>query len=211
MRSEFECMLREHERATGFLELPSHVSGRFALSGSEISGEAPLVGQTVSHYEIQAKLGEGGMGIVYRAFDTQLFRPVALKVLSPTALADPESNTRLLREARAASALNHPHIAHVYEIGEAGNVRFIVMEHIEGRTLAATIREAPLDFARVLDFTLQAADAMAEAHEHGIIHRDLKPSNIMITPRGQLKILDFGLAKVHSSQRDEQRDFADPS
>src|SRR6266516_7165430 len=151
------------------------------------------------------------MGIVYRAFDTHLLRPVALKVLSPTALADPEGNTRLLREARAASALNHPHIAHVYEVGEAGGVRFIVMEHIEGRTLATMIREAPLDFARVLDFTLQAADAMAEAHEHGIIHRDLKPSNIMITPRGQLKILDFGLAKVHRQQRDEQRDFADPS
>src|SRR6266566_4949496 len=139
----------------------------------------------------------------HRAFYTQLLRPVAVKVLSPTALADPESNTRLLREARAASALNHPHIAHVYEIGEAGNVRFIVMEHIEGRTLAATIREAPLDFARVLDFGLQAADAMAEAHEHGIIHRDVKPSNIMITMRGPLKILDFGLAKVDSKPRDE--------
>src|SRR5439155_7482326 len=102
-------------------------------------------------------------------------------------------------------------IAHVYEVGEAGNVRFIVMEHIEGRTLAATIREAPLDFTRVLEFALQAADAMAEAHEHGIIHRDLKPSNIMITPRGQLKILDCVLVKVHPQQADEQRDFADPS
>src|SRR6266571_5955222 len=211
LRSEVERLLAEHERASGFLEPPSHGS-RFALSGSEISGtEAPLTGQNLSHYEILAKLGEGGMGIVYRAFDTQLLRPVALKVLSPAALADPESNTRLLREARAASALNHPHIAHVYEVGEAGGVRFIVMEHIEGRTLATMIREAPLDFARVLDFTLQAADAMAEAHEHGIIHRDLKPSNIMITPRGQLKILDFGLAKVHQQQADEQRDFADPS
>ncbi len=211
LRSEVERLLAEHERASGFLKPPSHGS-RFALSGSEISGtEAPLTGQNLSHYEILAKLGEGGMGIVYRAFDTQLLRPVALKVLSPAALADPESNTRLLREARAASALNHPRIAHVYEVGEAGGVRFIVMEHIEGRTLATMIREAPLDFARVLDFTLQAADAMAEAHEHGIIHRDLKPSNIMITPRGQLKILDFGLAKVHRQQRDEQRDFADPS
>src|SRR6266566_890992 len=147
----------------------------------------------------------------HRAFYTQLLRPVAVKVLSPTALADPESNRRFLREARAASALNHSHIAHVYEIGEANGVCFIVMEHIEGRTLAAMIREAPLDLTRVLEFALQAADAMAEAHEHGIIHRDLKPSNIMITPRGQLKILDFGLAKVHRQQRDEQRDFADPS
>src|SRR6266566_6475019 len=147
----------------------------------------------------------------HRAFYTQLLRPVAVKVLSPTALADPESNRRFLREARAASALNHSHIAHVYEIGEAGNVRFIVMEHIEGRTLAAMIREAPLDLTRVLDLGLQAAEAMAEAHEHGVIHRDLKPSNIMITPRGQLKILDFGLAKVHPLQPDEQQDVADPS
>src|SRR5438876_2094420 len=212
IRSEVERLLAAHESASAFLEPPSHGSDRFALSGSQISGtEAPLTGQKISHYEIVAKLGEGGMGIVYRAFDTQLLRPVALKVLSPTALADPESNMRLLREARAASALNHPHIAHVYEVGEAGGVRFIVMEHIEGRTLATMIREAPMDFVRVLDLGLQAAEAMAEAHEHGIIHRDLKPSNIMITPRGQLKILDFGLAKVHSQQADEQRDFADPS
>ncbi len=211
IRSEVERLLAEHERASGFLEPPSSDGDRFALSGSQSGGtEAPLIGQKISHYEIVAKLGEGGMGIVYRAFDTHLLRPVALKVLSHSALADPESNSRFLREARIASALNHSHIAHVYEIGEAGNVRFIVMEHIEGRTLAAMIREAPLDLTRVLEFALQAADAMAEAHEHGIIHRDLKPSNIMITPRGQLKILDFGLAKVHQ-QQSEQRDFADPS
>src|SRR5438552_14186054 len=182
IRSEVERLLAEHERASGFLDRPSH-GNAFALSGSQISGtEAPLTGQKISHYEIVAKLGEGGMGIVYRAFDTHLLRPVALKVLSHSALADPESNSRFLREARIASALNHSHIAHVYEIGEAGNVRFIVMEHIEGRTLAAMIREAPLDFTRVLEFALQAADAMAEAHEHGITHRGLKPSNIMLPP-----------------------------
>src|SRR5437870_5617642 len=205
IRSEVERLLADHERASGFLEPPSHGSGRFALSGSQISGtEAELTGQNISHYQILAKLGEGGMGIVYRAFDSQLLRPVAVKVLSHTALADPESNRRFLREARAASALNHPNIAHVYEVGEAGSMRFIVMEHIEGRTLAATIREGPLDFNRVLDFGLQAADAMAEAHEHGVIHRDIKPSNMMITPRRQLKILDFGLAKVHSSHRTDE-------
>ncbi len=208
LRREVERLLAEHERASGFLEPPSSGGGRFALSGSQNTiPEAPLIGQKISHYEIVAKLGEGGMGVVYRALDTQLLRPVAVKVLSHGAHADPESNRRFLREARAASALNHPNIAHVYEAGEVDNTRFIVMEHIDGRTLAAAIREGPLDFDRVLDFALQAADAMAEAHEHGIIHRDLKPSNIMITPRGQLKILDFGLAKVHPLQPDG----ADPS
>jgi len=153
IRSEVERLLADHERASGFLEPPSHGSGRFALSGSQISGtEAELTGQNISHYQILAKLGEGGMGIVYRAFDRQLLRPVAVKVLSHTALADPESNRRFLREARAASALNHPNIAHVYEVAEAGSMRFIVMEHIEGRTLTATIREGPLDFNRVLSF-----------------------------------------------------------
>ena len=211
IRSEVERLLAEHERASGFLDRPSH-GNAFALSGSQISGtEAPLTGQKISHYEILAKLGEGGMGIVYRAFDTQLLRPVALKVLSHNALADPESNRRFLREARTASALNHPNIAHVYEVGEADGTRFIVMEHIEGRTLAATIRDLPLDFARVLELGLQAADALAEAHEHGIIHRDVKPSNIMITPRGQLKILDFGLAKVRSKQPDQERGLTDSS
>src|SRR5881296_1013302 len=150
IRNEVERLLAEDERASGFLEPPSSGGDRFALSGSQSSGtEAPLIGQKISHYEIVAKLGEGGMGVVYRAFDTQLLRPVALKVLSHTALADPENNRRFLREARAASALNHPNIAHIYEVGEAGSVRFIVMEYIEGQTLAATIREAPLDFARV--------------------------------------------------------------
>jgi len=212
IRSEVERLLAAHESASAFLEPPSHGSDRFALSGSQISGtEAPLTGQKISHYEIVAKLGEGGMGIVYRAFDTQLLRPVALKVLSHNALADPESNRRFLREARAASALNHPNIAHVYEVGEADGTRFIVMEHIEGRTLAATIREGPLDFARVLDLGVQAADALAEAHERGIIHRDVKPSNVMITPRGQLKILDFGLAKINSKPAHQEASFIDRS
>src|SRR5437867_12074440 len=131
IRSEVERLLDEHERASGFLEPPSHGGDRFALSVSQISGtEAPLTGQTLSHYQILAKLGEGGMGIVYRAFDTQLLRPVAVKVLSPTALADPDSNRRFLREARTASALNHSHIAHVYEIGEADGLCFLLMEHI---------------------------------------------------------------------------------
>ena len=197
IRNEVERLLAEHERASAFMDPPQPDEDRFALSGSQsVRTEARLIGQTISHYQILAKLGEGGMGIVYRAFDTQLLRPVAFKVLRHSAVADPESNRRFLREARAASALNHPNIAHVYEAGEAGDTPFIVMEHIDGRTLRSVLRDPPLDFARVLDLCLQSADAIAEAHEHGIIHRDIKPSNIMITPRDQLKILDFGLAKV---------------
>src|SRR5438094_29323 len=197
IRNEVERLLAEHERASAFMDPPPPDEDRFALSGSQsVRTEARLIGQTISHYQILAKLGEGGMGIVYRAFDTQLLRPVAFKVLRHSSVADPESNRRFLREARAASALNHPNIAHVYEAGEAGDTPFIVMEHIDGRTLRSVLRDPPLDFARVLDFGLQSADAIAEAHERGIVHRDIKPSNIMITQRDQLKILDFGLAQV---------------
>jgi serine/threonine protein kinase/Flp pilus assembly protein TadD len=160
---------------------------------------APLhmVGRTLSHYQIVSLLGVGGMGEVYRARDTRLDRTVALKVLPSEVAADQQRMRRFVGEAKAASALNHPSVAHIYEIGEAEGVSFIAMEYVEGQTLSAKIGDRPLEVAEVIEIGIQAADALDEAHSKGITHRDLKPANIMVTPRGQVKVLDFGLAKIN--------------
>jgi len=151
-------------------------------------------GDTVAHYRIDDRLGEGGMGVVYRAYDTRLHREVALKVLPPEHLADSEYRQRLMQEARAASALNHPNIVTVYEIGSEGGVDFIAMEYVEGPSLAHAIPAKGLPLARGLDNAIQIAAALAKAHAAGIIHRDLKPANIMLSGDGHIKLLDFGLA-----------------
>ncbi len=151
-------------------------------------------GRRLGHYEIQARLGVGGMGTVYQALDTRLHRLVALKVLSPDQWEGTSGRGRLMREAQAASALNHPNIVTVYEIGHEAGVDFIAMECIEGKTLGHAARRPPLREA--LAVAIQIADALAAAHAAGIVHRDLKPANIMVTDRGLVKILDFGIAKV---------------
>ncbi|HEX5422706.1 MAG TPA: protein kinase [Candidatus Acidoferrales bacterium] len=151
--------------------------------------------QLVSHYRILEKVGEGGMGVVYRAHDDRLGRDVALKFLPPPLVADKAARDLLIREARAASALNHPNICTVYDIGRADGRDYIVMEFVKGSPLASKIREGGLPDETVIAYGEQIADALAHAHEHGIIHRDLKSSNIMITPDGRAKVLDFGLAK----------------
>jgi serine/threonine protein kinase/Flp pilus assembly protein TadD len=156
-----------------------------------------MVGRTLSHYQIVSLLGVGGMGEVYRARDTRLDRTVALKVLSSEVAADQQRMRRFVGEAKAASALNHPSVAHIYEIGEAEGVSFIAMEYVEGQTLSAKIGDRPLEVAEIIEIAIQAADALDEAHGKGITHRDLKPANIMVTPRGQVKVLDFGLAKIN--------------
>lgn len=148
------------------------------------------------HYEIRAKLGAGGMGEVYLADDTRLHRKVAIKFLPPESTADTRAKRRLVREAQAAAALDHPNICAIYEVGEEDGHAFIVMQYLEGETLAARIYRKPLELKESLGFAIPAADALAEAHSRGIIHRDIKPQNLMITARGQVKILDFGLAKV---------------
>ena len=193
LRAEVEALLQADDSAGSFINT-SAVKVAAGLIAADRADE--MQGRSIGHYEILSPLGAGGMGEVYLAEDTGLGRKVALKILPAYATAEEERVRRFRQEARAASALSHPNIAHIYEIGESEGTVFIALEYVEGQTLTARIAGQPVGVKEIIDIATQVADALDEAHAHGITHRDIKASNIMLTRRGRVKVLDFGLAKI---------------
>src|SRR6266699_1712294 len=193
MRREVESLLTSHERAENFIEVPAfEVAPELATNDSADA----LVGKLLGHYCIESLIGVGGMGEVYLARDERLGRKAALKLLPDTLTTDETQLSRFKNEARSASALNHPNILTVYEIGAEGDRQFIATEFIEGITVRASLACGRINPHAALEIAVQVASALAAAHEAGVVHRDIKPENIMLRPDGYAKVLDFGIAKL---------------
>ena len=200
LRRELESLLISDAQAEAFIETPPR-----KVAADLFTDEQPKRrrGERIAHYEILEQIGTGGMGEVYLATDTRLGRKVALKFLPPSLTADPQLRARFLREAQLASALDHPNICIIHEVGVSSGHLFIAMQYVEGVTLKKLIGSRPLKLDALFSISLQAADALAAAHDLSIIHRDIKPGNIIVTPKGQAKVLDFGLAKLTNRRRTE--------
>ena len=193
LRDEVLSLLRAQSRAAGFMEQSALRVAARALARE--AAPEPLAGREVGGYVVERLLGAGGMGEVYLARELKLGRPVAFKVLPRHALADPERAERFKREARALSALNHPNLVTVYDVGEHAGLAYIAMEYVEGRTLRSLLEDRPR-LGESLAIAAQIAEALAAAHQAGVVHRDVKPDNVMVRPDGYVKLLDFGLAKL---------------
>jgi eukaryotic-like serine/threonine-protein kinase len=199
LRREVESLLAHHSDSTSFIEKPAFAdqvtTSCFRPVTSEAAPKPDLTGVAVGHYRILEEIGSGGMGQVFRALDTRLHRTVAIKVLPSTHVGDPDRKRRFLQEARAASKLNHPNIITLHDMVSDGGVDYLVMEYVAGKTLKELIRSEGLPIAEAAAYAIQLVGALAVAHAAGLIHRDIKPANIMVTNDGQVKVLDFGLAK----------------
>ncbi|RPI21095.1 MAG: serine/threonine protein kinase, partial [Acidobacteria bacterium] len=203
LRKEVASLLAQVGRSEGLFDSPALDVAAKALAGDQAQEPSPdLTGHTLSHYRIHEKIGEGGMGVVYRAEDTNLNRQVAIKVLPETFLNDRERLARFQREAQLLASLNHPNIAAIYGLERTESSPLLIMELIEGKTLAERLAKGPLPVVEALTICREIAEGLEAAHEKGIVHRDLKPANVKITPEGQAKILDFGLAKALQGEPD---------